>query len=232
MKITWKVTLCSYGTKLFPSTEISLVDRRDLGRRENFGPIWTQHSRLAGKLSVYNFTKSCHSGKLYPVSGITFLHMNRTKLFDSSKCFLASWDNLCPYEQALSLLYEQYCKRLRGFTRLSWETAACLEKIFSAYLVKYFANKLCNFPKYRMLFQVRLKCLPSSSSSKFRLKGERSIIIHAWKLTRVGNTSWQQNKSILLPWNVCPETIATLHCKTVKVMNIVTFDTRWKANYF
>ena len=103
MKITWKVTLCSYGTKLFPSTEISLVDRRDLGRRENFCPIWTQLSRLAGKLSVYNFTKSCHSGKLYPVSGITFLHMNRTKLFDSSKCFLASRDNFCPYEQAQTL---------------------------------------------------------------------------------------------------------------------------------
>ena len=84
--------------------EISLVDKRDLGRRENFGPIWTQLSRLAGKLSVYNFTKSCHSGKLYPVSGITFLHMNKTKLFDSSKCFLANRDNFCPYEQALKLI--------------------------------------------------------------------------------------------------------------------------------
>ena len=114
MKITWKVTLCSYRTKLFPSTEISLVDRRDLGRRENFGPIWTQLSRLAGKLSVYNFTKSCHSGKLYPVSGITFLHMNRTKLFDLSKCFLASRDNFSPYEQALRpLLYILYTCELQ-----------------------------------------------------------------------------------------------------------------------
>ena len=71
-----------------------------------FQALWIeicQLSRLAGKLSVYNFTKSCHSGKLYPVSGITFLHMNRIKLFDSSKCFLASRDNFCPYEQALNL---------------------------------------------------------------------------------------------------------------------------------
>ena len=76
---------------------------------------WQARSRWMGKflshmittfpLSVetfwLHFTKSCHSGKLYPVSGITFLHMNRTKLFDSSKCFLANRDNFCPYEQAL-----------------------------------------------------------------------------------------------------------------------------------
>ena len=56
---------------------------------------------LSEKTFCLHFTKSCHSGKLYPVSEITFLHMNRTKLFDSSKCFLANRDNFCPYEQAL-----------------------------------------------------------------------------------------------------------------------------------
>ena len=59
---------------------------------------------LSGKTFCLRFTKSCHSGKLYPVSGIKFLHMNRTKLFDSSKCFLANRDNFCPYEQALKVL--------------------------------------------------------------------------------------------------------------------------------
>ena len=63
--------------KVFPLTEISLDDRRDLGDRDNFYPIWTQLSRLAGKLSVYTLQNLHHRGKLYPVSGKTFLHMNR-----------------------------------------------------------------------------------------------------------------------------------------------------------
>ena len=90
--------------KVFPLTEISLDDRRDLGDRDNFYPIWTQLSRLAGKLSVYTLQNLHHRGKLYPVSGKTFLHMNRTTLFDLSKCFLGNRDNLCPYEQALRLV--------------------------------------------------------------------------------------------------------------------------------
>ena len=44
-EIIWKVALCSYETKVFPGTEISLADRRDLGDRDNFGLIWTQLSR-------------------------------------------------------------------------------------------------------------------------------------------------------------------------------------------
>ena len=45
--------------KVFPGTEISLADRRDLGDRDNFYPILTQLSRLAGKLSeCLHFTKS------------------------------------------------------------------------------------------------------------------------------------------------------------------------------
>ena len=44
-----------------------------------------------------------HRGKLYPVSGKTFLHINRTTLFDLSKCFLGNRDNFCPYEQALKI---------------------------------------------------------------------------------------------------------------------------------
>ena len=50
---------------------------------------------LSGKTFCLHFTKSCHSGKLYPISRITFLHMNKTKLFDSSKCFLTNRDNFC-----------------------------------------------------------------------------------------------------------------------------------------
>ena len=88
--------------KVFPGTEISLADRRDLGERDNFYPIGTQLSRLAGKLSVYTLQNLHHSRKLYPVRGKTFLHMNRTTLFDLSKCFLGNRDNFCPYEQALS----------------------------------------------------------------------------------------------------------------------------------
>ena len=91
------------GRKVFPGTEISLADRRDLGDRDNFYPIWTQLSRLAGKLSVYTLQNLHHSGKLYPVSGKTFLHMNRTTLFDLSKCFLGNRDDFCPYEQALKV---------------------------------------------------------------------------------------------------------------------------------
>ena len=59
------------------------------------------YSHLAGKLSVYTLQNLHHSGKLYLVSGKTFLHMNRTTLFDLSKCFLGNRDNFCPYEEAL-----------------------------------------------------------------------------------------------------------------------------------
>ena len=85
-----KVALRSYETKSFPGTdtEISLVDRRDLGDRDNFCLIWTQFSRLAGKPSVYTLQNLRHSGNLYPASWKTFPHTNRTKLFDLSKCFL------------------------------------------------------------------------------------------------------------------------------------------------
>ena len=55
-----------------------------------------------GKLSVYTLQNLRHSGKLYPASGKTFPHMNKTKLFDLSKCFLGNRDNFCPYEQALT----------------------------------------------------------------------------------------------------------------------------------
>ena len=88
----------SYGREVFPGTEISLADRWDLGDRDNFYPIWKQLTRLAGKLSVYTLQNLHHSGKLYPVSGKTFLYMNRTTLFDLSKCFLDNRDNFCPYE--------------------------------------------------------------------------------------------------------------------------------------
>ena len=73
---------------VLPDTEILLADRRDLGDPDNFCLIWTQLSRLAGKLSVYTLQNLHHSGKLYQASSKTFAHMNRTKLFDLSKCFL------------------------------------------------------------------------------------------------------------------------------------------------
>ena len=69
-------------------------------------PIWTQLSRLARKLSDYTLQNLHHSGKLYPVNGKTFLHMNRTTLFDLSKGFLGNRDNFFPYEHDLRrLLY-------------------------------------------------------------------------------------------------------------------------------
>ena len=57
---------------VFPGTEISLADGQDLGNRDNFYPIWTQLSRLAGKISVYTSQNLHHSGKLYAVSGKHF----------------------------------------------------------------------------------------------------------------------------------------------------------------
>ena len=83
MKVALRMKVAfSYETKVFLGTEISLVDRRDLGDRDNFYPIRTQLSHLAGKLSVYTSQNLHHSGKRYPVSGKTFLDMNRTTLFD------------------------------------------------------------------------------------------------------------------------------------------------------
>ena len=46
-----------------------------------------------------------HSGKVYPASGKTFPYMNRTKLFDLSKCFPGNQDNFYPYEQALRVVF-------------------------------------------------------------------------------------------------------------------------------
>ena len=93
--------------KVFPDTEISLADGWDLGDRYwIFVPnIWTKLSHLAGKLSVYTLQNLRYNGKLCPVSGITFLHINRTILFDLSKCFLSLLEviNFFPYEQALSI---------------------------------------------------------------------------------------------------------------------------------
>lgn len=38
----------------------------------------------------------------YPLSGIIFLHMKTTKLFDLGKCFFASRDNFCLFEKAFT----------------------------------------------------------------------------------------------------------------------------------
>ena len=69
--------------KVFPYTLISLVDRRDLGMGKHLSHMnasYSIFSRLAGKP----------------------FHMNRTKLFGESKCFLAYRDSFSPYEQALN----------------------------------------------------------------------------------------------------------------------------------
>ena len=91
-EILWKVADEKFS-------RVSLTDRRDLGDRDNFYPIWTQLLRSAGKFSVYTLQNLHHIRKLYPVSGTTFLRMNRTKLFDLSKCFLGNRDKFCPYER-------------------------------------------------------------------------------------------------------------------------------------
>ena len=66
------------GRKLFPDTEISLADRRDLGDRDNFYPIWTQLSRLAGKLCVYTLQN---------------LHASQPETLPGKR------ENISPYEQ-------------------------------------------------------------------------------------------------------------------------------------
>jgi hypothetical protein len=77
-----------------------------------------------------------HSRKLYPVSGITFLHMNRTKLFGQSKCFLANRDNFFPYEQALrACSYWQKLSRLarKLFDKFTSEISPWYENNMKSY---------------------------------------------------------------------------------------------------
>ena len=107
------------GQNVFTCTQISLVDRRDLGTRENICIIWTQQlETLPGS-----------SGK-----GDNVSHVNRTKLFGESKCFLANWDYLLSYEQASRgtgkykwLLYYQEMlenARVQGVWHQQFETKA------------------------------------------------------------------------------------------------------------
>ena len=69
--------------------EISVTEIIFIPYEHNFPDLFTLYKTLH------------HRGKLHPVSGKTFLHMNRTTLFDLSKCFLGNRDNFCPYELAL-----------------------------------------------------------------------------------------------------------------------------------
>ena len=48
------------------------------GKNDKGSVIWVE---------VVSVIKLRHSKKLYSVSGITFLHMNRTKIFDLAHCF-------------------------------------------------------------------------------------------------------------------------------------------------
>ena len=120
---------------------------------------------LSEKTFCLHFTKSCHSGKLYPVSEITFLHMNRTKLFDSSKCFLANRDNFCPYEQALSrqagYATAFYCINY-SFIILQWLKVVIYLKLFVGSLVikriifSLSSNTLLCFRNYSSIFKTIL----------------------------------------------------------------------------
>ena len=83
---------------------------------------------LSGKTFCLHFTKSCHCGKRYPVTGITFFHMNRTKLYDSSKCFLANRDNFCPYEQTLVQLPDRLNYSLKTLTLYLFQSISSLVK--------------------------------------------------------------------------------------------------------
>ena len=58
--------------------------------------------RKAGKLPIYPLQNLRHSGKLYPVGGITFLHMNKTNY---SMWFLANREDVCPCERPPAVEY-------------------------------------------------------------------------------------------------------------------------------
>ena len=80
--------------KVFPGTELSLASWQ---ARSRWPTKFLSHLNTTFLLSGITFCLHFlrHSGKRYPVSGITFLHMNRTKLFDLSKCFLDNRNNIC-----------------------------------------------------------------------------------------------------------------------------------------
>ena len=68
--------------KVFPGTEISVTEIIFVADEHNF--------------PAYNLQNVRH-GKLYHIA---FLHLNRTKLFDLSLCFLGDCDNFWPHVQA------------------------------------------------------------------------------------------------------------------------------------
>ena len=89
--------------KVFLCTEISLLDRRVLGDRDNVFPICDMNTTfpLSGInfLSCQQLFNSIHvqcyvtAGNFTrPVRRVTFLHMNRTKVYGQSKSFLANRD--------------------------------------------------------------------------------------------------------------------------------------------
>ena len=98
-----------------------------------------------------------HSRKL-----ITFLHMNRTKVFGQSKSFLVNRNNFCPYEQALSITcFHKYS--------IMYTTVRCLTKIlylflksqlwplFGGKLVKPHKSKLFYVPQVGLTTNVLLR---------------------------------------------------------------------------
>ena len=126
------VALRSYETKVFPGTrsrlltgEISVTEIIFVSYEHNF------------PLKRENFLFTRHSGKLYPASGKTFPHMNKTKLFHLSKCFLGNRDNVCPYEQALS------CSKVVDILGQSVRTQL-VDRLFADLLQVVKLLKVCN----------------------------------------------------------------------------------------
>ena len=65
MKYYEKLHCVHMRRKVFPGTEISLADRRDLGDRDNICPNINSTFPLGGKTSVYTLQNLHQSGKLY-----------------------------------------------------------------------------------------------------------------------------------------------------------------------
>ena len=84
--------------------------------------------------------------------------MNRTKLFDSSKCFLANRDNFCPYEQGLVFLIGTFYM-LAGHDSFFSGFPHCL----------YFARNTINI-KWQMTCYNLISRLPFTTTS-FDLNG-------------------------------------------------------------
>jgi hypothetical protein len=141
-----------WGKKFFSWVPRSrFFDRRDLDDRD-FCPIWTQHNQnfLAERERFHYFFR--HYRKLCPVSGITFLRMNRTKLFGRSKyvfpptglTFAHMWTGFKP----TLFLYQRTGFDNKVATVFRWMTNTDVHWLFSLTLVVpcHFLQSLSPWP--------------------------------------------------------------------------------------